>query len=80
MVMMIDPMKMVFLRPSVLPTKMVNTAPQKHPKLYEATAIPWYVDLVAGESDEAALSEVSIDGKYLTKLGRSRRPPVTPWS
>jgi len=78
MVMMIDPMKIVFLRPSVSPTKIVNTAPQKHPRLYEATAMPWYVDRVADESDETAVSEVSIDGKYLTKLGRSRRPPVTP--
>ena len=78
--MIIDPMKMVFLRPNMLPTKMVNTAPQKHPRLYDATAIPWYVERVVGESGEVEDSRVSIDGKYLTKLGKSRRPPVTPWS
>ena len=40
MIMIEEPRKMVFRRPSGFPIKIVAIAPQKHPTLYEATAIP----------------------------------------
>jgi hypothetical protein len=37
MIIMTEPMKMVRLRPSMLPSQMVATAPKKHPRVYAPT-------------------------------------------
>jgi len=81
-VIVIQPQKIVLRRPSGLPIKMVKIAPKKQPKLYDATAMPWFklrCDLRAASfSISGSLGFIS--GKYLIKAGKSSSPPVTPWS
>lgn len=78
--MVTQPQKIVFRRPRGLPMKIVKIEPKKQPRLYEATAMPWFVLREALTASEMCSSTVLISGKYLIKDGRSRRPPVTPWS
>jgi hypothetical protein len=39
------PTKIVRLRPSILPSHIVATAPKKQPSVYAPTVIPWMVDV-----------------------------------
>lgn len=58
-------------------------APKKHPTLYDATEMPWVVDLCeASEGVRPAVPAgvVSISGNVAVKLGNVNRPPMTPWS
>ena len=60
MTMIEEPRKMVFRRPSGFPIKIVVIAPQKHPTLYEATAIPVTM-LMTGKLWKAA-AVITLDG------------------
>lgn len=60
--------------------KIVKMAPKKQPRLYAATEIPWFklrCDLTA---PDIPFSFGSMSGKYLVKDGKSKKPPVIPWS
>lgn len=78
--MIIQPQKIVLRRPSGLPMKIVKTAPKKHPRLYDATAMPWFRLRCDRRGLLSAMAGSSglISGKYLMNEGRSSRPPVTP--
>ena len=79
-----DPRKMVFRRPSRSPLKMVAIAPQKQPRLYAPTAMPCMVlrwvcsATVVSPAAASPAGVVSISGNTATKEGRVRRPPITP--
>jgi hypothetical protein len=46
MIMMTEPMKIVRLRPSMLPSQIVATAPKKHPSVYAPTLHPCQLTLI----------------------------------
>lgn len=80
MIMMEVPNSITRLRPRGLPMKMVIRAPMKQPRLYEATAMPWYVDRVDDSLDVRLGAPGLIMGNVSRKILRVRMPPMTPWS
>lgn len=79
MIMITEPMKIVRLRPSMLPSQIVATAPKKHPRVYAPTVMAWIVAVWLAVLPAGGFW-VSISGKYFRNDFRVKRPPITPWS
>lgn len=58
--------------------KMVMMAPMKHPRLYEAMAIPWLVERREDSAAEIPSALSLMAGNWLRKMGRVKIPPMTP--